>query len=83
MAKADFDWEIKEHVVDLEEKSDKGWVKQLNIVRWGDNAPSFDIRKWHYPEDSEIPDKMGKGVTLSSKELSVLAEFLKDYEIKD
>lgn len=81
MAKKEFEWEIKEHVLDFNEKSDAGWVKQLNKVKWGNNSPVFDIRQWHYPDDSDVPDKMGKGVTLSRRELTVLAEFLKTYDI--
>lgn len=81
MADKKIEFEIKETLLDLNEKTDKGWVKQLNKVKWGNNSPILDIRQWHYPEGSDIPDRMGKGITLSRTEMTKLYEFLKTYDI--
>ena len=40
--------------------SDKGWKKELNLVRWNDSETKYDIRTWS-PEH----EKMGKGITLN------------------
>lgn len=44
-----------------------GWHKELNLVKWGDNPPKYDLRSWN--EDRE---KMGKGLTFSKEELELL-----------
>lgn len=46
-----------------------GWTLELNTVKWGSNAPKFDIRAW-----SPDHEKMGKGVTLTNEELTKLGE---------
>jgi hypothetical protein len=57
-------------------KSASGWEKQLNLIRWNDRDPKYDIREW-------APDgvKMGKGVTLSKEELLALKELLNTIEL--
>ena len=52
-------------------KSASGWEKQLNLMRWNDRDPKYDIREW-----SPDGEKMGKGVTLSKEELLALKELL-------
>jgi hypothetical protein len=56
-------FDIVKHIGVLSE-STKGWKKELNIVKWNDKDPKYDIRDWG-------PDyaKMGKGVTLSKDEV--------------
>lgn len=54
----------------------KGWKKELNLVSWNDRKPKFDIRDW-----DETHEKMGKGVTLTKEELSVLKEILAELDI--
>lgn len=49
--------------------SRNGWNLELNTVKWGSNAPKFDIRSWS-PDHS----RMGKGVTLTSEELTKLGD---------
>jgi hypothetical protein len=66
-------YEVKKEIATLSQNA-KGWKKQLNLVSWNDQAPKFDIRVW-----DETHSKMGKGVTLSEKELKGLYESLKDY----
>ena len=51
--------------------SASGWEKQLNLIRWNDREPKYDIREW-----SPDGEKMGKGVTLSKEELVALKELL-------
>ena len=51
--------------------SEKGWAKELNLIRWNDRDPKYDIREWS--PDGKI---MGKGVTLSKEELAVLKDLL-------
>jgi hypothetical protein len=52
-------------------KSNKGWVKELNLIRWNDREPKYDIREW-----SPDGKTMSKGVTLSKEELAALRELL-------
>lgn len=71
---AEIKYEIVEKLGVLGE-SPKGWKKELNLVSWNDRPPKFDIREWS-PEG----DKMGKGVTLSKEEVTVLKELLNKYD---
>jgi hypothetical protein len=57
-------------------KSASGWEKQLNLIRWNDRDPKYDIRDW-----SPDGQKMGKGVTLSKEELLALKELLNTIEL--
>ena len=52
-------------------KSEKGWAKELNLIRWNDREPKYDIREW-----SPDGQTMSKGVTLSKEELVALRELL-------
>jgi len=63
---ADIKFEIKKTAGVISESA-KGWKKELNLVRWNDKEPKYDIRDW----DAEHK-KMGKGVTLSVEELKKL-----------
>ena len=65
-------FEILEHIGVLSESSN-GWKKELNIVKWFDHKPSFDIRSWN----SDYT-KMGKGISLSNEELNKLKEIIRD-----
>ena len=56
-------------------KSEKGWVKELNLVSWNDREPKQDIREW-----SPDGKTMGKGVTFSSEELAILKGLLNQIE---
>jgi hypothetical protein len=56
--------------------SASGWTKELNLISWNDRDPKYDIREW-----SADREKMGKGVTLSTEELSALKELLNSIEI--
>lgn len=75
---ADIQFEIVMTATDLSPKSNKGWVKQLNLVKWGDREPVWDIRSWHYPDGASVPDKMSKGVSLSKEEIVTLIAYVND-----
>ena len=54
--------------------AEKGYMRlELNRISWNGNEPKYDLRRW-------IPnrEKMGKGVTMSEKELIALYELLKE-----
>ena len=55
--------------------SASGWSKELNLISWNDRDPKYDLRDW-----SADHTKMGKGLTLSAEELSVLRELLNSIE---
>lgn len=65
-------FEIKKQISTLSSNESKGWKKELNLISWNERAPKYDIRDW----DSNHT-KMGKGVTLSEKELKELYLSLK------
>ncbi|MCL2334656.1 MAG: PC4/YdbC family ssDNA-binding protein [Endomicrobia bacterium] len=54
----------------------KGWKKELNLVKWSDRDPKYDIRDWS-PEHKF----MGKGVTLKKEELLKLKELLQNIKL--
>ncbi len=54
----------------------KGWTRELNLVSWNGAEAKYDIRNW-----DEGHSRMGKGVTLTSKELSDLRSLLMELDI--
>lgn len=56
--------------------SASGWRKELNLISWNEREPKYDLRDW-----SADHSKMGKGVTLSTQELSALRELLNSIEV--
>lgn len=73
----DFKFEIKEHIENLSDKTDKNWQRQLNLVSWNGGEPKYDIRDWHLDENGN-PDKCGKGISLSYDEIALLGSALFD-----
>ncbi len=71
---SEFNYEIVKKIGVLS-KSASGWEKQLNLVRWNERDPKYDLRDW--APDGE---KMSKGVTLSKEELLALKEILNKME---
>lgn len=51
-----------------------GWRKELNVVKWNDNPPKFDLRDW-----SPDHEHMGRGTTLNREEAEKLAQILNRY----
>lgn len=58
-------FEILKHIAVL--STSKNWTKELNIVKWEDNPPKYDIRNWDIKHEI-----IGKGVTLDQKEMEIL-----------
>ena len=56
--------------------SKSGWTKELNLMRWNDREPKYDLRDW-----SADRSRRGKGVTLSAEELLALKELLNTIEL--
>ena len=52
-------------------KSPTGWNKELNIVKWGDREPKYDIRDW-----DKKHERMSRGLTLTEEEAEKLSELL-------
>ena len=73
MAK-EFGFEIIQECGVLSEGT-KGWQTELNIVKWGDHEPKYDIRPW-----SPDHTKMGKGIVLTAEEISELKKLLDSVE---
>lgn len=72
---AEFKYEITERIAVLS-TNPNGWERQLNMVSWNDREPKYDIRDWS-PDGS----KMGKGISLSHDEISLLKGVLEDLEL--
>ena len=72
MAKSkEFTFEVVEHMCKLGATSEKGWTTELNMVSWNGEPAKADIRAWN-----EDHTKMGKGITLTEKQLEDLREYL-------
>jgi len=67
---ADIQYEIVQEIGVLSE-NEKGWRKELNLIRWNNANPKYDIRDWA-PERQ----KMGKGTTLTKEEMIQLKALL-------
>lgn len=74
---AELKFEITERIGVLSENA-KGWTKELNKVSWNEREPKYDLREWN-PDHS----RMGKGITLTDKEVETLKAILNGEEIED
>ncbi len=72
---AEFSYEIVKHIGVLSSNA-KGWNRELNLISWNGRAPKYDIRDWA-PEH----EKMGKGVSMSGEELTVLKKIIETIEL--
>ena len=70
MDKKELKFEILNDLGTISE-STKGWSKKLTRIIWNEDEPKYDIRAWN----SESK-KMGKGITLTEKELRQLKELI-------
>ena len=68
---ADIKFEIIENVAKLSQKG--SWSTELNIVRWNDGEPKYDIRSWN-----EDHTKCSKGINMTQGEAQVLMYALQD-----
>lgn len=74
MAKADFDFKYEvESQLGIISENDYGWTIELNKISWNGKPAKYDIRSW-------APDheRMGKGISLSAKELELLQKKLNE-----
>ncbi len=71
----DIKYEIVKKIAVLSQAG-SGWTKELNLIRWNDREPKYDLRDW-----SADWQKMGKGVTLSKEELLALRDILNQLEL--
>ena len=49
----------------------RGYHLELNLVKWGENEPKYDLRRWN-----DDRSKMTKGITLTKEELLTLQDEL-------
>lgn len=74
--KKEFTYQIIKEIDTLSEpneENEKAYDKVVSIVKWGTGEPKLDIRSW-----SKDRTKMGKGITLTSDEVSALYNILND-----
>lgn len=69
-------FEIEEKLGQISER--KGWKKEVNLVSWNGKKSKLDIREW----DEEY-EKMGRGITLSKKEIIELYRILDTYDLDE
>ena len=74
---ANVSFEIVERLVVLKDRK-PAWDLELNIVRWNDGEPKYDIREWN-----EDHTRCGKGVTLGLAELKKLVSYCEEARIHD
>ncbi len=72
---SNFRFEIVEKLGVLSKRKN-GWQKELNLIKWNNGVPVYDLRNW--PEGHEKP---GKGVALSIEEVKELRETLNWLEL--
>ena len=69
-------YEILEHINNIAMNGDN--TLELNLMRWGDNDPKYDLRKWKRSEDEE---RAYKGIALTEDELIALREALNKLDL--
>lgn len=72
---AEFTFNIEKNIGVIAEY--KGWNKELNIVKWGENPPKYDIRDWNLDHS-----RMKKGVTFTEEELIELRDILNEMNLE-
>lgn len=70
----DFSYEVIEEIGVIRNPTPSGWTTQLNLVSWNGKEPKLDIRSWN-----EDRSRMGKGISLSMKDATELANLLSSY----
>lgn len=74
---AEFKYEVKKQIGQLS-SSKSGWNREMNLVSWNGAKAKLDIRDW-------APDheKMGKGISLTHEEASILREILNELNLDE
>ncbi len=67
------EYEIINKFGEISSNKDKTWNLELNLIKWNNNQPKFDIRTWNLDHD-----KMGKGITLNHDELINLNKLISE-----
>ncbi len=57
--------------------SKSGWTLELNSVSWNGRSPKFDIRSW-----SPDHEKMGKGITMTTEDITALKAILNTFPLQ-
>ncbi len=81
MAKTEFRYDIVQEfdtISETESSTGVRYVKEVNLVAYGDAEPKYDIRNWTIATDGTR--RMGKGITLSREEMKKLRDVLNDME---
>lgn len=65
----EFSMELIRHIGVVGDYKNK--TKELNIVKWGDGAPTFDLRNWDKKDH-----KAKRGITLTAEELQKLKDII-------
>lgn len=73
---AEIKFDIEDKLGEISER--KGWTKEVNLVSWNGRKAKLDIREW-----DEEHKKMGKGITLSKKEVIELYRVLDTYDLDE
>ena len=61
----DMKCEILDTLLELQEE--RGYHLERTLIKWVDNAPKYDLRRWN-----EDRSRMTKGITLTEDELELL-----------
>jgi len=73
--------EIKVEVVEqllVVEPRNAGWNLELNIVKWNDKEPTYDLRPWNADHS-----RCGKGITLSEENLKAIVKYCGEARITE
>lgn len=71
----DISCEIVEQLLVIEERN-AGWNLELNLIKWNDGEPKYDIRPWN-----EDHSRSGKGLTLTLDNLRAIVKYAEDARI--
>lgn len=69
--------EIVEKLLVVEPRN-AGWNLELNLVKWNDKEPVYDIRPWN-----EDHSRCGKGLTLTEENLKKIVGYCNETRIHE
>lgn len=70
----EFKYELVKNIATLSDKN--GMTKELNLIKFNDANPVYDLRKWN-----RIKDRMLKGISFSKEEMMDLRDVLNGMEL--
>ena len=70
----EFKYELVKNIATLSDKN--GMIKELNLIKFNDANPVYDLRKWN-----RIKDRMLKGISFSKEEMMDLRDVLNGMEL--